>query len=110
MPLDADFSRLADQDLVRKLDDAAFIARFEASEDWKLFREACERLARQAEHEMDRIDPIKDPTGIIERQVVKKLCRNVVRGIINGLKEEGKLAFAEAKERGLRDAMPPNLS
>ena len=107
--MNPDFSQLPDHDLIKKLDDAAFIARFEASDDWRLFREACDRLVRQAEHTLDNTDPLKDPTGVIECQVIKKFCRNIVRGIISGLKSEGRLAFDEAKARGLRNVLPNNL-
>lgn len=104
--MNPDYSKLRDKELLDKLDDAAFIARFEQSEDWKLFREACKRLGDLAEYEMDRLDPIKEPSAIIERQVVKKFCRNVVRSIISGLKAEGALAFEEAKERRLNQVQP----
>ncbi len=96
-----DIADLSDKDLLAKLEDAVFIDRFENSDDWKLIREACERLAKQAEYELDRTDPIKNPTKIIECQIVKKFCRNMLRGIINSIKAEGKLAFDEAGERDL---------
>ena len=94
-------SSLSDKDLMAKLDNAAFIARFEMSEDWLLFREAAERLAKQADYELDRVDPIKDPTKVIECQITRKLCRNVLKGIINSFKAEGELAFDESRDRNL---------
>lgn len=106
---DVDYDRLSNQELLQKLDDAAFIERFERGDDWKLFREACRRLADQAAFEMDRIDPIKDPTGIIERQVIRKFCQNTVLGIIRSFKEEGKVAFNEARARELKDVTPNDL-
>lgn len=92
---------LTNEELLSRLDDATFIARFEGSDDWKLIREACERLAKQADYNLDNIDPIKDPTGIIECQITRKFCRNILRGIVNGIKNEGKIAFQQAKERGI---------
>jgi hypothetical protein len=103
---DTDASKMSEEEILRKLDDAAFIQRFEKSEDWKFFREACEHLARQAEREMDHTDPIKNPTAIIECQVTKKFCKNVVGSIVNGIKSMGKLAFEEAKDRGIKEVIP----
>lgn len=96
-----DYAGLTDQELLNKLDDAAFVDRFEHSEEWKMLREAGDRLAKQATYRMLKTDPIKDPTAIIECQITIKLCQNILRGIINGIKTEGAIAFKEAKERGL---------
>ena len=106
MGFDTDTSKLSREDILQKLDDAAFVQRFEKSEDWKFFREACEHLARQAEYEMDRTDPLKNPSKIIELQVVKKFCRNIVGSIINGIKAEGAIAFQEARDRKLEGIGP----
>lgn len=106
MGFDTDTSKLSREQILEKLDDAAFVERFERSEDWKFFRSACEHLAKQAEYEMDRTDPLKNPSKIIELQVVKKFCRNVVGSIINGIKSEGKIAFEEARERKLEGIGP----
>lgn len=109
MASELDYANLSNEEIIQKLDDAAFISRFETSEDWKLFREACRHLALQAGHILERTDPLKEPSTIIECQVVKKFCSNMIHGIVNGLKNEGKLAFDEAKDRGLRQVLPDEL-
>ena len=104
--IEEEISLLTDRELLKKLDDAEFIAEFERGEKWLLFREAAQRLAAQAEYKLDRINPIEDPTGVTECQVIKKFCRNVLQNIINGIKSEGELAFNEAKARRLRRVLP----
>lgn len=99
--MESDLTTLSDKELLKRLDNAAFIDRFEKSEDWKLFREACKHLADKADYMMLRISPIDDPAGIIECQVISKFCKDMIRGIINGIKSEGKIAFEEGKNRKL---------
>ena len=98
---DLNYDDMPTADLLKKLSDGEFAHHFEASEDWKLFRAGCDYLAMQAEHKMKFIDPIKDPTGIIETQITAKICRNVLKAIISGLKNEGRIAFDELMDRGV---------
>lgn len=96
-----DYSELTNEQLLTKLDDAVLLDRFENQEDWKLIQGSASRLAEQAEYKLLRTDPIKNPTAIIEYQITIKFCRNVLKGIINGIKNEGRLVFDEIKDRGL---------
>lgn len=97
-----DFEKLSNKELIRKLNEGAFAHHFETGKEWKLFREALDRLASQAQYKLTLIDPIKDPTGVIECQVIAKFCRGVLKGIISGLKNEGRIAFDELNERGIK--------
>lgn len=100
MPINTDMSDNTAKELVDKLEDAAFIQRFEHSDDWKLFREACEHLASLAAHQILYTDA-KDTQAIIEHQITIKFCRNILKSIISGIKEEGRIAFNEMRDRGI---------
>lgn len=93
------FEELTDDQIITKLNDGVFMEEFAHGENWLLFRESLERLARKTEHLLLKIDPNKDATGIIESQVIIKFCRNILPGIVNSIRQEGRLAFDETKRR-----------
>lgn len=96
------FDELDDKQVLQKLEDGAFMEDFAKSENWMLFRQGCEALGRKAAHRLTTIDPLKDPTGVIEAQIITKFCRNVLRSIVEGIRNEGRLAFDEAKRRKIK--------
>lgn len=91
---------LSDAEILQRIEDGEFIHRFEESADWRLFREACKRLAQKASDALDNV-PADKTVAIIELQVMKKFCKHVVHGIINAYKQDGFTAFEQAKARKL---------
>ena len=91
---------LKNEDLLEALDHGVMIDKFKSSEEWKLIDEACQRLARVAQEELLKTDPV-NATRIIELQCMVKLYRDVLRSIVNSFSDEGNLAFDEAKDREL---------
>ena len=96
------FAELDDEQVIAKLEEGAFAEEFAHSDNWLIFRQGCEILSHKAQYLLERTDPIKDPTGVIEAQVNCKFTKNVLKSIIDGIRNEGRLAFDEAKKRGLR--------
>lgn len=89
-----------DELLNKKLLDASFMEEFENSAGWKIISSACKRISAQAQEELIKT-PANETVRIIELQIIIKLYRNVISGIIQSVKAEGKLAFEEAKENGI---------
>ncbi len=90
---------LSKEEIISKLSDGELAVRFEESEDWKLIRESTRRLADQAIDELTKT-PADNLVRIIELQLTAKFCRNFLQSILNSYKQEGALAFEEAKYRG----------
>ena len=95
-----DFSQLSDQELRKRLDEAGMAARVEESEEWGIFREALDRLCRNAQEELLNTSA-SDTVKIVELQITIKLCRNILKNIIGVVKAEGAIAFQEAKDRNI---------
>jgi len=93
-----DFSNLSEIELRRKLDDAGLAARLEDSEEWGLFREALSRIEKAAQEEIVKVKA-SDMSRITELQMLIKICRNVLKNILNVAIAEGEIAFNEIKER-----------
>jgi hypothetical protein len=98
-----DFSNVSDRELLDKLDKAAIAERLAESVEWSLVREASKRVAEKAQMEMLDVDPMENPGRVQELQILVKVLRNLIPGIVNGLQQEGRLAFFEAKERDLNE-------
>ena len=94
------FDALSDNDIWQRLGDGEFVYGFETSYEWKLFREACLRVARQAQVELLDV-PADHTVRIIELQQLIKLYSRVPQSLMNSFKQEGIAAFEEAKDRGL---------
>jgi hypothetical protein len=95
-----EYDRLADDALLQKIDESAAIRELETQEGWKLIAAGCRRLASWAQEALVSV-PADQQTKIIELQQIVKLYRNVIPSMKNSLKDEGKLAFREAKRRGV---------
>lgn len=95
-----DYSQFKDEDITDKLSNAEIIERFEESDGWRLIQEACKRTVLRAQEELLHT-PADNTVRMVELQQIIKLYRNVLNGLINSFKNEGRMAFEEAKERGL---------
>jgi hypothetical protein len=96
-----DFSNITDRELLDKLDKAAIAERLAESVEWSLVREASKRVTEKAQMELLEVDPMENPGRVQELQILVKVLRNLIPGIVNGLQQEGRLAFFEAREREL---------
>jgi hypothetical protein len=95
------FEDLTDRDLIDKLDKAAIAEKLAESYEWSLLKEAFDRVIKKAQAEILDVDPVENPSRIQELQILVKVLRNLVPGIVRGLHEEGRLAFFEAHNRDL---------
>lgn len=96
---DAEFESIDKNELVRKLEDASYLEEMKTSNSWKLFMEAWKRIYKQAEIQLDNMDPA-NTARIIEAQLTKRFYRDVLSTTIRKVKEDGKAAYEQAKERG----------
>lgn len=96
-----DYSSLSKDELIVRLDKAVIADNFEESEQWGLIKEAASRLADIAQDKLNHTNVFKDPGLAVELQVCIKVLRDLLPNIVNGLKQEGRLAFNEARDRRL---------
>jgi len=95
-----DYEALTDEALLEKLDNWDRLDRFEDSEEWRIFDEACRRVAMRAREELIKV-PANDTLRIIELQQIIKLYGSVFKSLMSSFKQEGEVAFFEARDRGL---------
>ena len=97
-----EFSEWEDSQLFQALDDAEIAHKFEVSDDWKMFRELCRRIAEKSIRRLINGPGLKDD-GVSDEElrVLIKFYSNVVANFTNQIKQEAMVAFEEAKTRGL---------
>lgn len=100
--LEIEFEAMADEELLDRLENSKDIKELEIHKGWKLIEEACKRTANKARRALEKIDP-DDKTMIVKYQQVATLYGSVLQSLINSYKQEGELAFREARGRGLMD-------
>lgn len=100
--LDLEFVNMPDAEVLDKLENSSEIHDLEKSRGWALLNEACRRAAGQAKQALVEADP-DDKTMVVKYQQVARLYGNVLQSLINSFKQEGAMAFEEAKSRGLVD-------
>ena len=96
-----DLSDLSNTELADRIDDAIIAENFAESKQWALIKEASDRIASKARDELLNTDPVNEAGRIMELQITIKVLQNILPGIVRGLREEGKLAFAVYHDRGL---------
>lgn len=101
--IDLEFEAMMDDALIDRIENAAEIKELENSRGWKLLSEACKRAANQAREALVEVDPT-EKVLIVKYQQIIKLYGNVLPSLINSFKQEGELAFGEAKSRGILDS------
>ncbi len=102
--LDLQFESMEDKQLIERIETAAEIKEMESSPGWKLLNEACKRAAAQARESLSDVDP-SDKVLIVKYQQIAKLYGNVLPSLVNSFKQEGEMAFQEAKGRGIMDRL-----
>ncbi len=83
-----------------KLEAASLADRIEYSEEWKMFREALERVKKIAIKRMVET-PVEDKEKIRHWQVFYSLADDFFGNVVRAIKAEGMMVFEEAKERGI---------
>lgn len=96
----SEYARMGNEELLSRLDNAALADRLEHSEDWKIVREGAKRLADQAIEQLLKTAPTEQ-ARILELQFIAKFCRDMLPSIVAYAKQDGFLAFYEAKDRGI---------
>jgi hypothetical protein len=105
---DPEYESLDHEEIVRKLEEGAFLEDIKNSETWRVFREAWRRIYLGAEAQLDNVSPDK-VARIAELQVTKRFYRDLLATTIRRIKEDGKAAFEQAKERGILDKFIPQV-
>lgn len=95
-----EFDHLADDELLKKIDESAALRDLEQHQGWKLLNAGCRRLVIWAQDALSKV-PADQTVKIIELQQIIKLYRDIIPNMRNSLKDTGKLAFQEAKRRGV---------
>jgi hypothetical protein len=93
-----EFEHLSDDELIDSLDEGAVIAELENYDGWKIIEEAMKRTTQLAEKKLKDIDPT-DASTIMQLQQIAKLYGDFIPNLIKSYKQQGELAFEEAKER-----------
>lgn len=99
---DLEFENMKPEELIDRVENSAEIRELEGSKGWALLNAACQRAANQAREALAEVDP-DNKVLIVKYQQVAKLYGNVLQSLINSYKQEGILAFEEAKSRGIMD-------
>lgn len=95
-------------EIIKKLEDSSFLEEIRKSDTWRIFRETWHRIYKQAELELDNIDPSR-ATRIAELQITKRFYKDVLAVTIQKTKEDGKAAFDQVKDRGILGKLFPDL-
>jgi len=93
-----EFEYLTDEDLAAKVSEYERLLVFEESEQWKMFNEACSRVAEKAKMDLIKTAP-DNMVRIIELQQIIKLYSNVFKGLMNSFKQAGFVALKEEQSR-----------
>jgi len=93
-------SNESDEKLLDRIENSIKITDWENSEQWKLLDSACKRLAKKAENDLKNV-PADNMLRIVELQQIAKLYGDVIGNLIRHLKDDGQIAFEEAKDRGI---------
>ena len=97
---DSDFSILEDKELFDKLHQAGLADKLTHSEEWRLLKEAADRIIERALNRFAFAIRADDMVGVIETQILLRKYKYGLFQEVSQLAEEGKLYFDEFKERG----------
>lgn len=98
--VDTKYEEMGSEELIDRIEKSAEIKDLENSPGWRLIQEACKRAANQAREALSEVDP-SDKVLIVKYQQIAKLYGNVLQSLVSSYKQEGLLAFEEAKQRGV---------
>lgn len=105
---DPEYAELDYNDLIKKLEDSSYLEEIKSSPSWRIFRETWYRIYKQAELELDNINPV-NTSRIAELQITKRFYKDVLAVTIKKIKADGKAAYDQAKERNLLHRLFPAL-
>lgn len=88
------------KEIQAKLEDSLFIEKIRGSEDWKWLREAFRRVVLQANEDLKHLDPMKEPSKVLQAQIVVRLFDDFLKTTLDAIRANGKVAYAQAKDRG----------
>jgi len=100
--LDLNYEEMDDIALLDALENSSEVRDIVVRPGWKIIDAACKRTAARARKALEDADP-ENKTYVIQLQQIVKLYGNVIHSLISTYKQEGELAFGEAKKRGLLD-------
>jgi len=88
--------------IMQMIEEGVLSERFEKSEGWKIIDKVCKEIAKSADRKWRTIE-IKPENmyALIELQVIARIYGDVLGNIRNSYIQVGKMAFEEAKLRGL---------
>ncbi len=91
---------LSDNELLAKLDEFYLADCVERSEEWRIFREALERVKKIAIKKL--VDtPTMETEKIRYWQVFYSIADDFFGNVVRAIKAEGQMVFEEAKDRGI---------
>ena len=94
-----EFEHLSDDELIDSLDEGAVIAELENYDGWRIIKAAMENTTKLAEMRLRNTDPT-DASTIMQLQQIVKLYGDFIPNLIKSYRQQGELAFEEAKARG----------
>ena len=94
-----DEQELSDDELRQRLNDGETIQKLQEWDGWALIEKAFQRMSKKALEELANADP-HDASRITQLQQISKFYASVM-GVLKSFVDSGKLAFEDAKERGL---------
>lgn len=96
-----DYSELEDKELFDKLQQVELSDKLIHSPEWKLLKEAADRIIERALERFALVIKADDMVAVIETQILLRKYKYGLFAEVNQLAQEGELFFEELKERGL---------
>lgn len=97
---DTEFESVDYKEIQKKLEDSLFIEKIRNTDDWKWLREAFARIVKQANEDLKHLDPIKEPSKVLQAQIVVRLFDDFLKTTLEAMRANGKVAYVQAKDRG----------
>jgi len=99
--VESEYSNLEDKELFDKLHKAELSDRLLHSPEWKLLKEAADRIIDRTLQRFAFAIKADDMVAIIETQILLRKYKYGLFAEVDQLAQEGELFFEELKERGL---------
>lgn len=99
--MENEFSVLDDKDLFEKLNKAELSDKLINSAEWRLLKEAADRIIDRTLERFAFSIKADDMVGIIETQILLRKYKYGLFSEVEQLAQEGELFFEELKERGV---------
>ena len=96
---DSEFDEATYKEVLEKLENSTFAEELRVSSSWKIFRSAWKKVAADASNQLAHCNP-NDSQVIAQLQLLKRFYENVLPSTIEIVKQEGKVAHEQAKDKG----------